>query len=623
MNPRPQPCFPDRWLHLRVLAALALLLLVPGTFGQREFPVQIAPGILQVGVIEHYGLVESSGLTESRDHPGVFWSHNDTETPTFLFALTREGRHIGAYELQGAQVIDLEAVATDAAGFLYLADTGTNGMMRSHSAIHRVIEPDLSKSWGRAEVVRTWFIRFPNGREDCEGFFVHDGFGYLIGKYPVDGRVPLYRFSLADESESILLERIGLIGLIEDEGTVSDMSLAHDASRLGLVTSEGIISLFIDGNPNSAGRAPRRTSRFRNANIEGGAYVAAGFLVIGEGTREMLLFTSPFLAGAPIITARLESQTAFVGDTVRFEVTASGIPAPSFQWTFNEAIIPGATNSVLVLTNVALADAGSYGVLATNIHGSAQASAILTVLEREIDLRVTEVMSNQNLVEPTNEDWWELTSYDSRTNDLSGWLYNESTGGLTDAFVIPEGVVIRPGESIIFVEDMTREEFLAWWGPENFDPDVQVVTFSGLELSLSSVGDSIRLWNDEGELVVTADFGAAQTGVSFIHNVATGELDVFSQPGVRGAFRAVIGGDIGSPGSVEPSPQEPGVALEAERVGGMIELRPSSPGSYLLEATSDLESGTWNAEGTLGTGETKRSIEINGSSVRFFRLRRE
>ena len=611
-----------RWLSPLLII---LLFTISCSWAQRTLPIQVAPGVLQVGSIEHYALIESSGLTQSRAHPGVFWSHNDTENPTFLFALTREGDHIGAYELQGARVIDLEAIAAGAPGYLYLADTGTNGMARTHSAIHRVIEPDLSKSWGHAEVVETWFIRFPGVREDCEGFFVFNGFGYLIGKYPVEGRVPLYRFSLADESESILLEEVGRISLIEDEGTVSDMDLAPDSSRLGLVTSEGVISLFIDGNPESVGRAPRRTARFRNANLEGGTYVPDGFLVTGETTRAILLFNNPFLAGAPIITSRLDSQTVFEGDTVEFEVLATGFPRPSLQWTFNDTPIPGETNASLVLTDVQLGDAGTYGVIATNIHGSAQASTTLTVLERELDLRVTEVLSSQIVVDPTNEDWWELTSFDPRTNDLSGWMYNESTGGLFDAFTIPEGTVIRPGESIIFVEDMTREEFLAWWGPEHFETNVQVITFTGLELSLSSDGDTIRLWNEEGELVVSLPFGAAQTGVSFIQNPDTGLLNVLSQTGVRGAFQAAIGGDIGSPGRADPPPPTAGVALAANLLGEMIELSIAGEpqGGYVLEATSDLDSGSWSVEGAFGTNETSREIEINGTAVRFFRLRKE
>lgn len=620
--------------HPRVLLLYTLLILIgfasPPLRAQRSLPVEVAPGVLKVGVIEHYALIESSGLTESTAHPGVFWSHNDTEAPTFLFALTRTGSHIGAYELQGARVIDLEAIAAGPPGFLYLADTGTNGMVRSHSAIHRVIEPDLEESWGPARVERTWFIRFPGQREDCEGFFVWNDYGYLIGKYPVDGRVPLYRFALADDSESILLEQVSSISV---EGNVSDLTISADGARLGLVTSQRIINLFIGGDPASAGPAPRRSSSYDSPFMEGGVFVEDGFMVTSEGIRDILLFTNRFLAGAPIITARVENQTVFEGEAVQFEVVANGFPSPAYQWSFTPAgesdiiLLEGQTNAVLTLTNVTLQDAGTYTVTASNLHGVAETAATLTVLSREIDLRITEAMSSEILVDPTNEDWWELTSFDPRTNDLSGWRYNESTGGLFDAFVIPEGISIRPGESIVFVEDMTREEFLAWWGPDNFAPDVQVITFTGLELSLSSDGDSIRLWNDEGELVASATFGLAQTGVSFIQDPLTGRLDVFSQLGVRGAFQAVTGGDIGSPGRVDLPIEESAVSLTAKLVDGVVELQASgdSASGYVLEATSDLESHAWSSEGSFGgTNPTKRAVDLNGQpSVRFYRLRRE
>ncbi len=72
----------------------------------------------------------------------------------------------------------------------------------------------------------------------------------------------------------------------------------------------------------------------------------------------------------PAITMEPQSQTAYVGTTVTFLVTATGAPPLSYQWSFNGQALPGATTASLTLTNVTRAQAGNYGVVVTNIVGS-------------------------------------------------------------------------------------------------------------------------------------------------------------------------------------------------------------------------------------------------------------
>ncbi|HEY4417466.1 MAG TPA: GH25 family lysozyme [Verrucomicrobiae bacterium] len=78
---------------------------------------------------------------------------------------------------------------------------------------------------------------------------------------------------------------------------------------------------------------------------------------------------------APVITANPQPQVVPLGTNVTFTVTASGLPAPNYQWQFNGTNLSGATNSPLVLTNVTAANVGDYRAIATNNAGSA-ASAI-------------------------------------------------------------------------------------------------------------------------------------------------------------------------------------------------------------------------------------------------------
>jgi hypothetical protein len=82
----------------------------------------------------------------------------------------------------------------------------------------------------------------------------------------------------------------------------------------------------------------------------------------------------------PVITTQPLSQTAVVGSTVTFAAAASGTPAPNFQWKKSGADISGASTATLTLTNIQLADAATYTVVATNSAGSATSNgAALTV----------------------------------------------------------------------------------------------------------------------------------------------------------------------------------------------------------------------------------------------------
>ena len=68
--------------------------------------------------------------------------------------------------------------------------------------------------------------------------------------------------------------------------------------------------------------------------------------------------------GPPFITARLASRTSYSGRRVVFRAAATGALPLSYQWQFDGADIPGATNQLLVLDSAS--NCGSYRVVVTN-----------------------------------------------------------------------------------------------------------------------------------------------------------------------------------------------------------------------------------------------------------------
>jgi uncharacterized protein YjdB len=81
---------------------------------------------------------------------------------------------------------------------------------------------------------------------------------------------------------------------------------------------------------------------------------------------------------SPVMPQKPASLTVAVSDTAVFSVQALG-GSLSYQWSFNSTPIPGATTATLTLTNVSLAEAGTYSISVTNTMGSTNASAVLTV----------------------------------------------------------------------------------------------------------------------------------------------------------------------------------------------------------------------------------------------------
>src|SRR5689334_17316933 len=78
----------------------------------------------------------------------------------------------------------------------------------------------------------------------------------------------------------------------------------------------------------------------------------------------------------------------FVGQTAVFTVVARGLPGVSYAWRTNGGLVPNQTGPRLEIADARLAQSGlRWAVTVSNALGTAEASAVLTVTERQ-DLRV-------------------------------------------------------------------------------------------------------------------------------------------------------------------------------------------------------------------------------------------
>jgi len=102
---------------------------------------------------------------------------------------------------------------------------------------------------------------------------------------------------------------------------------------------------------------------------------------------------------APVVTTQLQPQLVNGGANVTFTVTASGTPAPTYQWRKDGVAISGATDASYRIASAVTSDAGSYDVVVTNPVSSVTSNAAtLTVIPALI---ATQVVAHNSLTAGT------------------------------------------------------------------------------------------------------------------------------------------------------------------------------------------------------------------------------
>jgi hypothetical protein len=143
---------------------------------------------------------------------------------------------------------------------------------------------------------------------------------------------------------------------------------------------------------------------------DAGAYSVVVYNDAGSAISSNAILTvvsPPIIVSQPrSIGVRGSTNALTYGQTssnVTFTVLATGLAPVTYQWRLNAAEIPGATGASLTLSNVTLADEGSYDVIVTDAVGSTlSSSAVLTVLLTPIFTRVPD---NQTVLTGTNLTW--------------------------------------------------------------------------------------------------------------------------------------------------------------------------------------------------------------------------
>lgn len=160
-------------------------------------------------------------------------------------------------------------------------------------------------------------------------------------------------------------------------------------------------------------------------------------------------------------------------------------------------------------------------------------------------------------------DWFELTNTGSSAVNIQNWKVDDDSASFSTALSLTGISSIGAGESVIFLEGNATNiaGFKSTWFGANVPAGLQVGSYSGSKVGLSTDGDQVNIYNGSGVLQASVAFGASDSTSPFqTFDNANGPLHL-SQIGVDGAFAAANDpGNVGSPGVTAAPVPEPGTA---------------------------------------------------------------
>jgi len=350
---------------------------------------------------------------------------------------------------------------------------------------------------------------------------------------------------------------------------ISDTGFHHVA----LTTTGTAVVFYVDGVAYAAGNY---TSAFqfttgaaigaRGDNLANSFYGAIDEISVYDRALQAAEIQGIFNAGAfgkcplPQILTQPVNQSVSVGSQVQFLVVAQATNALTYQWTFDGTNLPPATNATLTLTDVQVAQAGSYAVIVSNQYaGVVSVTATLTV-----NVTPPCVPSPANLV-----SWWPANGY---PQDIAGG----NNGALTGSASYAPGEV---GQGFIFnaigaavnvgtapnlqLQNFTIEAWIKRTSASflTLDPqgDAPVFAFGsgGYALYITGTGDNLAL---SQEYVSGVSSSAVVSGTNWHHVAVTKNggtvifyLDgiAYAVPSYNPAFTFTTPASIGATGGTQ------------------------------------------------------------------------
>lgn len=174
-------------------------------------------------------ITESSGLAASKQHPGVYWTHNDSSDGPYVYAVdSATGRTVARVAMRGIHPRDVEAVSLGPDGDLYVGDIGDNldGAWKE-VWIYRFAEPRSLRD--QTVDVTRYTVRYDDGPRNAEALMVQPATGRLyIASKNEDGG------GLYEGPARLTAHGVNTFRRMADVPWVTDGAFSPDGSRLVL-----------------------------------------------------------------------------------------------------------------------------------------------------------------------------------------------------------------------------------------------------------------------------------------------------------------------------------------------------------------------------------------------------
>jgi uncharacterized protein YjiK len=181
----------------------------------------------------------------------------------------------------------------------------------------------------------------------------------------------------------------------------------------------------------------------------------------------------------------------------------------------------------------------------------------------QINLAITEAAAWSSGNSPLASDWFEVTNFGTSSVSLVGWTMDDNSNSFAVSVPLNGVTSIKPGESVIFIETSNSTElaakaatFVSLWYGGTAPQGLQIGSYSGSGVGLSTGGDAVNLFDIGGTLQAAISFGASPSGTPLptfdnsagLNNAVISTLSVVGQ---NGAFAAPgDANEIGSPGTI-------------------------------------------------------------------------
>ncbi|MGE0102664.1 MAG: lamin tail domain-containing protein [Blastocatellales bacterium] len=269
-------------------------------------------------------------------------------------------------------------------------------------------------------------------------------------------------------------------------------------------------------------------------------------------------------AGVGLSTGGDQVNLFDAAGTVQASVTFEASPGGPFP-TFDNAV--GLNNATISQ----LSAVGVNGAFAA-ANDSAEIGSPGTIAGVSLIISEVAPWSSGNSDPSLGVDWFEVTNIGKAAADIVGWKMDDSSKNINNAVALNGITTIAPGESVIFLEtsDLAGKSaaFRTLWFGANPPAGLQIGSYSGSGVGLSTGGDQVNLFDAAGTVQASVIFEASPGGPFPTFDNAVGlnnaTISQLSAVGVNGAFAAANdSAEIGSPGTIGDGSSTPIVNIQA------------------------------------------------------------